>query len=202
MLVVDLAVNVFLTSAFIIPLRKSSFERARTLARNSVFAAVAALVTSTVNIVILSIQHGEQLSWVCLGSCGLDVFTNASIIFLITSIKTESEHIDTQAASLAGNGYGFSRRKSSVVPPAMGSRGVQFSRGRHSDVGITVVEEVCYEEDRADDEPPLTRGYRHSSQRPVVVQLDSVSPTKSGGTGSDDEEEHIGSKEGLPENLV
>lgn len=197
MLIVDLAVNVFLTSAFIIPLRRSSFEKARKLARNSVIAAVAALVTSAVNFIVLSVQHGEQLSWVCLGSCGLDVFANASIIFFITSIKAESD-FDTQAASNANN---FSRqptRKGSLVPPISGSR-VQFSRA-NSEMGITVVEEVCYDEDRAEDEPLPPRGYRNPAQRSVVVQLDRLDPVKA--DRSDEDDEKSSGEKRSPESLV
>ncbi len=198
MLVVDLAVNVFLTSAFIIPLRKSSFQKARRLARNSVVAAIAALVTSAANFIILSVQRGEQLSWVCLGSCGLDVFANASIIFFITSIREEAE-FDTQAHS---NANGFSRqatRKGSLVPP-MGASRVQFSRAGNSDLGITVVEEVCYDEDRAEDEPLPPRGYRNPAQRSVVVQLDRLGSNKA--DGLDDDEDKLTSEKGSPTNLV
>lgn len=198
MLVVDLAVNAFLTTAFIIPLRRSSFAKSRKLARNSVVAAIAALITSACNFVILSVQHGEQLSWVCLGSCGLDVFANASIIFFITSIKSEAE-FDTQAASGAG-GNTFSRqptRKGSLVPPLASSR-VQFQRG-NSDLGITVVEEVCYDEDRDEDEPLPPRGYRNSTQRSVVVQLDRLD---TGRGDPDDSDEKATEEKGSPTSLV
>lgn len=59
MLVVDAAVNIFLTTAFVIPIARSSFVKARRLARNSCIAAVAALITSFANIVVLSVQHGQ-----------------------------------------------------------------------------------------------------------------------------------------------
>lgn len=36
-------------------------------------AAGVALTTSCVNILILTIMHGQQLAWVCLASCGTDV---------------------------------------------------------------------------------------------------------------------------------
>ncbi|ORY90700.1 hypothetical protein BCR35DRAFT_245923, partial [Leucosporidium creatinivorum] len=84
MLVVDAAVNIFLTTAFVVPIARSQFHKARRLARNSCIAAVAALVTSFANIVVLSVQHGHQTSYVCLASCGIDVVVNSAIIFIIT----------------------------------------------------------------------------------------------------------------------
>lgn len=59
MLVVDACVNVFLTAAFIVPIARSRFPKARRLARNSCIAAVAALVTSFANFIVLSVQHGQ-----------------------------------------------------------------------------------------------------------------------------------------------
>ena len=168
------------------------------MARNSVVAAVAALITSAANFIILSVQRGEQLSWVCLGSCGLDVFANASIIFFITQIKSEAE-FDTQAHSNANNFSRQATRKGSLVPP-MGASRVQFSRAGNSDLGITVVEEVCYDEDRADDEPLPPRGYRNPAQRSVVVQLERLRNDKADGT--DDDEDKGGSEKSSPNNLV
>ena len=81
---VDLIVNVVLTLSFIIPIAKSRFPKARKLAQRSAAAAVISLATSFVNIIILSIMHGKQLSFVCLGACGLDVTINAAMLFLVS----------------------------------------------------------------------------------------------------------------------
>ncbi|KAG8895441.1 hypothetical protein FRC01_012361 [Tulasnella sp. 417] len=43
-------------------------------------ASIVALITSTVNITVLTSMHGKQLGWVCLASCGADVTINAMVI--------------------------------------------------------------------------------------------------------------------------
>jgi hypothetical protein len=82
MLTVDAITNIYLTTAFIIPIWKSNFPKAQRLARVSAIAAVAALVTSFANIFVMTLQHGHQLSYVCLGSCGLDVAFNSCAVFV------------------------------------------------------------------------------------------------------------------------
>ncbi|GAA5879099.1 hypothetical protein JCM1840_004526 [Sporobolomyces johnsonii] len=85
MLTMDTLINIYLTTAFVIPICHSKFANARRLAAQSMVAAVAALLTSVTNVAVLTAQHGHQLSWVCLGSCGLDVTINAIIIYIVTS---------------------------------------------------------------------------------------------------------------------
>jgi len=82
----DLFINVLLTSLFLWPLLRSRFLnlRIRRVATRTLLAAGAALTTSTVNIAVLTIQNGEQLGWVCLGSCGTDVLFNALAIYWVT----------------------------------------------------------------------------------------------------------------------
>lgn len=89
MLAVDVLVNIYLTAAFVIPVWRSKWNKAQRLALNSSIAAMVALITSFANIVILTVQHGHQLSWVCLGSCGLDG-TNPSLSRLSTFERTSS----------------------------------------------------------------------------------------------------------------
>jgi hypothetical protein len=48
-------------------------------------AALVALITSTVNMLILTLMHGEELGWVCLGSCSADVIVNALALFWVTT---------------------------------------------------------------------------------------------------------------------
>ncbi|KAL8279928.1 hypothetical protein RQP46_007778 [Phenoliferia psychrophenolica] len=72
-----------------------------------------ALATSFANIVILAIQDGKQLSWVCLGACGLDVFFNACIIFYITSAPDRRESAAEPSGTMSSmQGGGGSRRAS------------------------------------------------------------------------------------------
>ncbi|KAL0577794.1 hypothetical protein V5O48_004195 [Marasmius crinis-equi] len=43
-----------------------------------------------VNIGVLTVQHGRQLDWVCLGSCGTDVVLNAFAVFWVTRGSSDS----------------------------------------------------------------------------------------------------------------
>ncbi|CAE6440531.1 unnamed protein product [Rhizoctonia solani] len=65
----------------IIGLRKYAIKK---MAMRTLVAAFAALTTSTINIAVLTIMHGQQLGWVCLGSCGADVTVNALVLFWVT----------------------------------------------------------------------------------------------------------------------
>ena len=68
-------VNACLTGLFLWPVMRSSFRNTRVyrLAMRTLWSALIALTTSCVNILILTLMHGRQLGWVCLGSCGTDV---------------------------------------------------------------------------------------------------------------------------------
>ncbi|KAG8680652.1 hypothetical protein FRC09_018066 [Ceratobasidium sp. 395] len=87
LLIYDLYINVFLTAMFIWPLARSKLinPRLKAVATRTLVAAFAALTTSTLNIAILTVMHGQQLGWVCLGSCGTDVTVNAIVLFWVTS---------------------------------------------------------------------------------------------------------------------
>lgn len=68
-------VNGVLTGLFLWPVVRSSVRNTRVwrLALRTLWSALLALTTSCVNILILTLMHGRQLGWVCLGSCGTDV---------------------------------------------------------------------------------------------------------------------------------
>ncbi|KAK1234731.1 hypothetical protein PQX77_002063 [Marasmius sp. AFHP31] len=82
----DLYISVLLNGLFLWPLFRSSVTSPviRAMAVRTLVASVAALTTSLVNIGVLTLQHGKQLGWVCLGSCGADVILNALAIFWVT----------------------------------------------------------------------------------------------------------------------
>ncbi|KDQ61789.1 hypothetical protein JAAARDRAFT_522388 [Jaapia argillacea MUCL 33604] len=90
----DLFINVFLTSLFLWPLLRTHFpsHAIRKVARRTAFAAVVALLTSAVNLVIVAIMRGKQLGWVCLGSCGTDIIINALVIFWVTSAASTNSN--------------------------------------------------------------------------------------------------------------
>ncbi|EJD41267.1 hypothetical protein AURDEDRAFT_186622 [Auricularia subglabra TFB-10046 SS5] len=87
LLTYDLVVNAFLTSLFLWPIFRSHVKnpRLRRVTRRTLAAAVASLATSTVNIAVLTVMDGQQLGWVCLGSCGTDVILNAMVLYWVTA---------------------------------------------------------------------------------------------------------------------
>ncbi|KAL0059012.1 hypothetical protein AAF712_014281 [Marasmius tenuissimus] len=91
LLVYDFYLTVFLNSLFIWPIFRSKNPRIRLVAIRTLAASLAALLTSAVNIGVLTAQHGRQLGWICLGSCGADVIINAIAIFWVTN-PTRSEN--------------------------------------------------------------------------------------------------------------
>lgn len=86
-LVYDLILTVFINIMFLHPLYKSSNlpPRVKAIAKRTLIAASVALVTSAVNICILTILHGEELGWICLASCGADVAINAIAVYIVTA---------------------------------------------------------------------------------------------------------------------
>ncbi|KAK1218997.1 hypothetical protein PQX77_018300 [Marasmius sp. AFHP31] len=93
LLVYDLYLTVFLNGLFLWPICRSNIgnPRIKRVAIRTLVASVAALVTSAVNIGVLTIQHGRQLGWVCLGSCGTDVVFNAIAIFWVTNANSDTQ---------------------------------------------------------------------------------------------------------------
>ncbi|GBE81547.1 hypothetical protein SCP_0312760 [Sparassis crispa] len=87
LLVYDFLVNILFTSLFLWPLFRARFRsvRVKYIAKRNLWAAVVALSTSCINIMVLVIMHGKQLGWVCLGSCGTDIVINAMVMYWVTS---------------------------------------------------------------------------------------------------------------------
>ncbi|GAA5975881.1 hypothetical protein JCM5350_000766 [Sporobolomyces pararoseus] len=120
MLTVDAIVNIYLTAAFVLPVYRSRWHKAQKLAFNSCLAAIASLVTSFVNIAILTAQHGHQLSWVCLGSCSLDVCLNAIILYIVTASSSSSSNSVEEYTAGQGNN---NKHVSSVIRSHVGGGG-------------------------------------------------------------------------------
>jgi hypothetical protein len=74
------------SSLFLYPLYNSTKLTAplRRLAKRTLWAALVALVTSATNVAVLMVLHGQELGWVCLGSCTADVTINALALFFVT----------------------------------------------------------------------------------------------------------------------
>ncbi|CAE6536174.1 unnamed protein product [Rhizoctonia solani] len=88
--------NVFLNVMFLWPLLQSKFVNShlRAVARRTLVAAIASLVTSITNIAILMVLKHE-LGWVCLASCTTDVTLNALAIFWVTMPTTDSFSVES-----------------------------------------------------------------------------------------------------------
>ena len=88
-----------LTCLFLYPLMSSQhfIARIRRAALRTLVAAGVALTASTINVAVLTAVHGIELSWLCLGSCTLDVTANVLALFWVT---------DTPAASLSTSSPG------------------------------------------------------------------------------------------------
>ncbi|KAF8603698.1 hypothetical protein BDV93DRAFT_493259 [Ceratobasidium sp. AG-I] len=108
LLIYDLYINIFLTGMFLWPLFRSrlSNPRIRKVALRTLVAAAAALTTSTINIAVLTIMHGQQLGWVCLGSCGTDVTVNALVLFWVTDNVGQSADNTPATNGVAGGAPG------------------------------------------------------------------------------------------------
>jgi hypothetical protein len=48
-------------------------------------------------------QHGRQLGWVCLASCGTDVTTNALALYWVTAGRTDSDHSESPPPQAVGS---------------------------------------------------------------------------------------------------
>ncbi|KAI0047745.1 hypothetical protein FA95DRAFT_1189152 [Auriscalpium vulgare] len=85
----DLYINVFLNALFVWPVLRSntrmSNPRVRRVAIRTLVASTVALTTSAANMIALTILKGEELGWVCVGSCGADVILNAVALFWATN---------------------------------------------------------------------------------------------------------------------
>ncbi|KAJ7593380.1 hypothetical protein C8J56DRAFT_1045839 [Mycena floridula] len=87
LLIYDLYINIFLTTAFLWPIMRTSHvnPRVKRIARRALIAATVALTTSSANILVLALLKGNELGWICLGSCGGDVIFNSLALFWVTS---------------------------------------------------------------------------------------------------------------------
>ncbi|KAF7337150.1 hypothetical protein MVEN_02153000 [Mycena venus] len=126
LLAYDLYINALLTSLFLWPLLRVKFAnpRLKRVATRTLVASIAALTTSTVNITVLTILHGRELGWLCLGSCGIDVVFNAAALFWVTSgslasSSTEKDSAERQATPQASirPGSGISQRSQLKFKP-------------------------------------------------------------------------------------
>jgi len=86
LLIFDLFINILLTTLFVWPLFRFNFrdKRIKKLGTRTLWAALIALTTSTINMLVAATMDGVQPSWICVGSCGIDVVVNAIVLFWVT----------------------------------------------------------------------------------------------------------------------
>lgn len=75
--------SVYLLAMFVVPLFKNQFlnRKLRTLAIKSMWTSVGSVIATMVNLVMLIMI--EAPGWLCLGSCAIDVFANAVLLFYV-----------------------------------------------------------------------------------------------------------------------
>jgi hypothetical protein len=65
--------------------------------------------------VVLTVMHGQQLGWVCLGSCGTDVIINALALYFVTNPLDEAASADHAASPPSKRRSGSPTRKTQAA---------------------------------------------------------------------------------------
>lgn len=70
---------------FVIPLFRDQFvnRKLRRLAIKSLWTSVGSVIATMVNLIMLIMI--EAPGWLCLGSCSIDIFANAVLLFYVCS---------------------------------------------------------------------------------------------------------------------
>ncbi|KAL0569622.1 hypothetical protein V5O48_012348 [Marasmius crinis-equi] len=125
----DLFITILLNVLFIYPLvsAKIANPKLRAVVIRTVAASIVALITSTVNIAILTMLHGHELGWVCLGSCGTDVILNALTIFYVTRGSEGTTSLGGETSD-RGNSNGMHTTQNGVAVKGSGNTN-QFKLG-------------------------------------------------------------------------
>ncbi|GAA5867751.1 hypothetical protein JCM3774_003400 [Rhodotorula dairenensis] len=98
-LAMDCIANLYLSVVFIIPVARSRFSEAKRLARTSTIATLASLAVTVCNAIALSILHGKERMFVCLGACALDVTANAVIVYVVTTPRRDRDSTPSRVVS-------------------------------------------------------------------------------------------------------
>ncbi|RDW73015.1 hypothetical protein BP6252_06922 [Coleophoma cylindrospora] len=90
LIIFDVVVNIYLTSLFIIPLRRqmtysSTSENAlRTVTFRTFIGSLTTLTSSVINLTILMVLHGEP-AWICLMCCNFDILFSVLVLHWVTT---------------------------------------------------------------------------------------------------------------------
>ncbi|GAA5954683.1 hypothetical protein JCM8115_004660 [Rhodotorula mucilaginosa] len=140
LLAVETVANLYLTLAFLLPIWRSKSPQILRLARRSSIAALISLATSFSNGFIITILGGKELSWICLGSCSIDISVNALVVYAVT--------ISPAATSPSGPLCPSERARWRVRPPKK-----RTTRPDLSAISVQVTQEVQVDDEREPSRP-------------------------------------------------
>lgn len=111
LIIFDVVVNVYLTTLFLIPLRKLySYQHnintaLRTVALRTFVGSCATLTSSVVNLTVLMVLRGEQ-GWICLMCCNADILFSVIILHWVTAIDSSRNPSGSTHAALGERSKG------------------------------------------------------------------------------------------------
>ncbi|KAL5634487.1 hypothetical protein ACGC1H_002517 [Rhizoctonia solani] len=103
LLAYDICINLFLTGMFVIPLVWAKIRSAwlRTVAIRSIVATLIALLTTSVNFLVLYILDGSEAIWICFGSCAVDIVIGSVGLYWALQGPEETSGSGAQAIYLS-----------------------------------------------------------------------------------------------------
>lgn len=124
LIIFDVIVNVYLTTLFLIPLRKLySYQHninttLRTVALRTFVGSCATLISSVVNLTVLMVLKGEQ-GWICLMCCNADILFSVLVLHWVTATDSTRNPSGSVHAALGerseGSQLGKANRSSMVL---------------------------------------------------------------------------------------
>ncbi|VDB85305.1 unnamed protein product [Peniophora sp. CBMAI 1063] len=127
MLTYDLWINTFLTGMFLTPIVRAKLinPRIRLVAVRTLIASVIGLTVSAVNMAVLTALHGQELGWLCLACCSMDVVINVLALFWITDNRAMAN-----VSSSAGTRDGGEHRERPATLNLKATKGLVVSSSR------------------------------------------------------------------------
>ncbi|KAI5478197.1 hypothetical protein MNV49_005364 [Pseudohyphozyma bogoriensis] len=91
----DIAIDLYLCLLFAVPLWRGTWsnKRIKKLAIKSISCAVVSMGSSAGNLLIFTLLHGYELSWMCLTMCTLDTLVNATNLFVATTGERDADQV-------------------------------------------------------------------------------------------------------------
>ncbi|GME47994.1 transmembrane protein [Neofusicoccum parvum] len=124
----DVFVNLYLLAMFVIPLFRNQFinRKLRNLAIKALWTSLGSVIATMSNLIMLIMI--EAPGWLCLGSCSIDIFANAVLLFYMTLTLRSDEKQAKVAWTINGFNHTDSRVSGRGVPSlnnSGGSRGLK-----------------------------------------------------------------------------